>query len=487
LAAAAPQAPSTVSISGHVYADETGAPAPGARVTLTEHSFGLRNRVGVSATDEHGAFAFTGFPPGSYTLDVEKTGYLYEQVPVDEPGKEFVVRIRRVAVVSGRVVDSNNEPLDKAVVEVMKKNYTHGEVSLESAGYATTDDRGVYRASGLAPGRYYVRASRDGYDTVLYPATSSLTSAQRFDLTVGADKSEINFRMHRTPRFNLAGRLVDAETNGPARAAFLRAQAADSVTGTFADSSVREGRFQLQGLAPGRYFLRFDWVGPTNNVIRTVIVPFEMGHADQCDVTLTAMPRVTVAGRLKTGAQSLPRNLGLYLQPIASAVGAFAAPSAPANVKEDGTFEITGVEAGQYHLRGSAARFFLEDRDVTVDGRAPVTGVELLLNVPAGTVSGRAVDAEGSPIPNAFVVLQSTDAEKRIADLYRHVYRASSSGDYSIAGVVPGEYLLFAWRGDPGLIGDPDLFTQAGERAQRVTVGRGDTVHRDATEMRDSE
>jgi hypothetical protein len=177
-----------------------------------------------------------------------------------------------------------------------------------------------------------------------------------------------------------------------------------------------------------------------------------MGHADQCDVTLTAMPRVTVAGRLKTGAQSLPRNLGLYLQPIAAAMGAFAAPSAPANVKEDGTFEITGVEAGQYHLRGSAARFFLEDRDVTVDGRAPVTGVELLLNVPAATVSGRAADAAGSPIPNAFVVLRS-------ADLYRHVYRASSSGDYSIAGIVPGEYLLFARRGDPGLIGDPDLFT----------------------------
>lgn len=120
---------------------------------------------------------------------------------------------------------------------------------------------------------------------------------------------------------------------------------------------------------------------------------------------------------------------------------------------------------------------------MTVDGRTPITGVELRLDFSAGTVSGRAVDAAGRPIPNAMVVLQSTDAEKRTADPYRHVYRASSSGDYSITGIVPGEYLLFAWRGDSGLIGDPDLFTQASEREQRVKVGRSGTIRQDAAEM----
>jgi hypothetical protein len=123
-----------------------------------------------------------------------------------------------------------------------------------------------------------------------------------------------------------------------------------------------------------------------------------------------------------------------------------------------------------------------EQSPITVAGD-PVTGVEVALDYSAGTVCGRAVDRAGRPVAQAEVVLQSTDPSKRTVDLYRHVHRISTGGEYSISGIIPGEYLLFLWRGDTDLIGDPELFEEARKRAQRVTVTPSGTVRLDATEV----
>ena len=488
---AAPQESTRISFRGRVYADDTGAPARGANVTLTEHPLGLRRPAGFVTTDEHGAFMFADLELGNYTLYVEKAGYLAERVGDFEPGREIVVRLRRVGVVSGWVLDSDGEIIGRALVEVMRKSFMYGEVSLHSSGFAWTDDRGIYRVSGLAPGRYYVRASCDGYETLLYAAASDLTHVRAIDMPVGAERRDVDFRLHRTPHFRLSGHIIDAEAKSPARAAFLRAYSADLVTGTFAEGFVQEGQFQIERMKPGRYFLEFAWHGPTNNVTRSVIFPFEMGDADQTNLVLTAMPRVTVSGHLKTGKREVPGSLSATLVPTAAAINAQVGGGAwSANVKEDGTFEIAGVEAGEYRLgihSGVPPDFFVKERNVTVDGRSSITGLEVELDFSAGVVTGKALDATGKPIPHGTVVLQSIDPEKRTSDLYRHVYRTSTYGEYAITAVVPGEYLLFAWRGDPGLVGDPDLFADVLERADRLKVDHGATIYQNATEMRKSQ
>jgi hypothetical protein len=131
----------------------------------------------------------------------------------------------------------------------------------------------------------------------------------------------------------------------------------------------------------------------------------------------------------------------------------------------------------------SQRAFSVAERIVVVDGRAPITGIELDLDFSAGSVSGKALDGAGNPIPGASVVLQSVDPTKLDSDLYRHVYRAGDTGSYAITGVVPGEYVLFAWRGDAGLVGDPDLFDRALQHARRVTVGPRGAVSEAAIEM----
>ncbi len=487
-AAAAPQQQARLAIHGQVRAEDRGEPARGAKVTLTEISvFNTRRRAGVSTTDKDGAFTFADLTPGRYTIYVEQPNFLTGYVDA-APGEDVVIRLRRAAVVSGHVASPDGETIVKALVEVMKKSYMYGEVSLHPVGFARTDNRGMYQVSGLAPGRYYARASIDGYDTILYPAATGLADAQRIDVMAGDEKDGIDFRLRRAPRFALQGRLLDAAARGPAQAKFLRAYSADLVAGAWVDGVIHEGQFRVEGMKPGRYFLNFSWVGPTNNVTQSAVFPFEMGSADESDVVLRGA-RVSVAGRVNTGGRKLASQLIVSLQPTAAAVRAqVGGTGASANVAPDGTFRMLGVEIGEYHVRvhsGATASFFVNEQSFIVDGRAPITGIELKLDFSAGSVFGKAINATGKPIPGATVVLQPTEQERSANNLYLHVYGAAATGVYLISGVVPGEYLLFSWQGDPGLVGDPDLFTLARNNARRIRVNREGKVSQDAIELLD--
>jgi Carboxypeptidase regulatory-like domain len=491
VAIATGQMPPDASVLGHVYVGETGVPDIRATVSLQAESFGGHNRVGQIETDENGGFRFDNvkYAGDVYWLSIEQPGFLPEYVLHVEPGRAVTVRLRRSATISGRVLGADGKGITKAVVEIAALSYTYGAVSLQpvSKGFAYSDDHGNWRIPGLAPGSYYLRTSCDGYDTVLYPDASGLDGANRIELREGSEMEGLEFRLRRAPRFSLEGQLIDSEIEAPAQAKFLRAYSADLIAGTFVDGAVRSGEFRLEGLKPGRYFLNFEWLGATNNVVRSAIFPVEVGDADQQGLVLRVARRTKVAGRLDAAGHKLPCCLSVYLEPTSATVRAkIGGSGSGSNVASDGSFKIAGVEAGEYRVRvqsGEPSRFFVREPVLIVDGHAPATGVNLKLDFSAGTVAGRALDQAGVPISGAVVVLQSIEPEKLTNDLYRRVYGASPAGSYSITDVVPGDYLLFAWRGASNLIGDPALFEQALRRARRVTVQPGGAIKENAPEL----
>jgi len=484
----APPVPDTSVLVGHVYAGENGVPSIRATVSLQDESFGFHNRIGQIETDENGGFRFDKLAGGVYTLYIEQSGFLPEYVTHVEPGRPLTIRLRRSAIISGRVVGADGKGISKAIVEIAVLNYNYGAVSLQpvSRGFAYSDDRGNWRIPGLAPGSYYLRTSYNGYDTVLYPDAFGLDGARRIELREGSEMEGIEFRLRRAPRFSLEGQLIDSETEAPAQARFLQAHSADLIAGTSVNGTIRNGEFRLEGLKSGRYFLNFQWVGATNNVVRSAVFPVEIGNADQQGLVLRAA-RTRVAGRLDAAGHILPCCLSVYLEPTAAATRAgIGGSGGSSNVASDGSFEIAGVETGEYRVRvhaGEPAHFFVRELILRVDGRTPLTGVNPELDFSAGTVAGRALDLAGVPVSDAMVVLQSIEPEKLTNNLYRRVYRASTTGGYSITDVVPGDYLLFAWRGASGLIGDPTLFEQALARARRVTVRPGGTITENASEL----
>jgi hypothetical protein len=75
------------------------------------------------------------------------------------------------------------------------------------------------------------------------------------------------------------------------------------------------------------------------------------------------------------------------------------------------------------------------------DNGAPI---DIQLAFDAGQLSGSVVDASGKGVDRAAVILVPDKARRHRPDQYR-VVMSSADGKFSIAGIPPGSYKLFAW------------------------------------------
>ncbi len=162
----------SASLAGIVVADDGGQPARRARVDLADEAStdgSYRNAV----TDDEGRFAFAGLPAGEFTLTASKPGYVTLEFGQKKPHRSgtpiqladkqqidgLVMRLARGGVITGSVVTDTGESAPGTPVAVMRYDMESGTKTLVSAGSDVADDRGVYRVYGLAPGEYIVSAA----------------------------------------------------------------------------------------------------------------------------------------------------------------------------------------------------------------------------------------------------------------------------------------------------------------------------------------
>ena len=106
------------------------------------------------------------------------------------------------AVVAGRVLDSDGEPVPNVQVSTMLHRYTPRGKQLMQTGGSSTNDLGEFRIFGIAPGRYYLQATHgmrwdaamdrsartgpeEGYVPTYFPGTTDPASASMIDVTAG--------------------------------------------------------------------------------------------------------------------------------------------------------------------------------------------------------------------------------------------------------------------------------------------------------------
>lgn len=161
-------------VVGQVVDGATNQPISDVVVTLSRigpsASAGLWQRL--VKVDGEGRFFFGVLPPGRFSLIAAKPGYLrgaYGQGwpelmrssrPIELNDGDRTDRIRillwRSATVSGSVVDEHGEPVVGISVRALARTRLVLGSRFGQAGTATTDDRGAYRITGLAPGDYLV-------------------------------------------------------------------------------------------------------------------------------------------------------------------------------------------------------------------------------------------------------------------------------------------------------------------------------------------
>lgn len=155
----------TATLTGVVVTDtENPKPVRRATVRLTD---GGTSSARLAGTDDKGRFVFAGLVEGRYTLSATKPGFVETFHGSSRPGRgpgvpvavtdgqpaDVTLALVAGGVITGVISDARGRPAVGVTVTA---------VSLRAAGTAptrtVTDDRGVYRLFGLAPGDYVVAA-----------------------------------------------------------------------------------------------------------------------------------------------------------------------------------------------------------------------------------------------------------------------------------------------------------------------------------------
>src|SRR4029453_2305972 len=165
----------TASISGNVVTDDADArPLRRARVFLNNPEEEIAR---TTISDDAGRFTFAGLPAGRYTIGGAKEGYVTSSYGALRPGgagspvviadgvsrTDLTVPLLRGAVLTGTLLDPDGNPIPGVAMRALQYGYkSHGERRLTAitATMAShvTDDRGMYRIYGLAPGEYAIAA-----------------------------------------------------------------------------------------------------------------------------------------------------------------------------------------------------------------------------------------------------------------------------------------------------------------------------------------
>ena len=161
----------TAAISGTVTDAATGRPLAGAIVTLTPVSGTATGLSSRQVTNETGRFLFTDLEEGDgYRLSAGRLGYIGIGIgPQAQPGAakpivlargewvaERTMALARPGAINGTITDEAGEPVVGAFVRVLTEIFVAGATRAVPGPVTRTDDRGVYRLAGLAPGAYYV-------------------------------------------------------------------------------------------------------------------------------------------------------------------------------------------------------------------------------------------------------------------------------------------------------------------------------------------
>jgi protocatechuate 3,4-dioxygenase beta subunit len=241
---------STGRIVGRVTVDGANTAIAGARITLLPagRQSGPMGAAPQALTDQDGRFMFDRVAPGTYGVDVQKTGFVSPNQPPHAPSLTVDVvagrattldlPLKKGGVITGRVLDPAGEPMaDVHILALRRAPVMPGASAsrlfpVAGAG-APTNDIGEFRMAGLGTGEYYIVATPRGgtpfggpaampptgnarvtIAATFYPGTTDEAAAQPITVSAGAEVANISFTMQAAPAFRVSGVVVD-ETGEP--------------------------------------------------------------------------------------------------------------------------------------------------------------------------------------------------------------------------------------------------------------------------------
>jgi protocatechuate 3,4-dioxygenase beta subunit len=497
------------SIQGTVVDAKTGQPLKGAEVSLRAFSPGNRGEANSTVSDAEGHFTFDGVAAGRYRVTASRNGYVMHDprfggglranlvsLSSGQHADGITVRLIPSAVIAGRVTTEGDEPVPNVFVQAMKFTYQGDKRQLSDVGTSTTNDRGEYRIWGLAPGKYYIRAThprggamRSGgqvYVPIFYPGVSDLSRTQPFELHPGDEITGIDLNFVLLHSVRIGGRVLNASSVPTKGAQVTLVGGLGSMTFTVGQASTdAKGAFEIRGVAPGSYMLIAEQFGNADaEKVARGRTSIEVGDTNIGDTEVVIGPGASVSGHVRIEGKANPDltklTVTLDAQDDLSSLG-FAPDVSNVPVHADGTFTFHDVPEGTYHIKVLPLPdgYYLKpsgegdavEAGVKV-GRNHAATVELTLSMGAGRISGT-VAKDQQPFAGATVVLVP-DAPRRGQPRFYRQALTDSGGRFTISSIAPGDYKVFAWEEiERGMYLDPDFLQAYEDTGKSVQVEEG--------------
>jgi len=308
--------PGTATVEGIVTVMGTSDPVPGATVEIRKAECTRAGGEAMTTTaGPDGKFSFKQVRAGNWCIGAAKAGgalspaeyrmrgYKGRGVVVAVADNQQVTDIKlmmpQTGSISGRVLDSDGEPMGHARVQAMEAFYQGGQKRLYTLNIVQTNDQGEFSLFWLPPGEYYVAAvpedpmrqnvtfsvappgigghrsdslppvvvrknladggfTEDVYKPVYYGGGPDPQRASKIEVRPGSNNAiELSFAGAQTRSFHIRGRAMNGVTGQPAEGTQIRLIPRDwTATAVVPYSSVdKNGNFDIKGVAPGSYAL----------------------------------------------------------------------------------------------------------------------------------------------------------------------------------------------------------------------------------------
>ena len=524
---AAPQNGATekCTLSGTVVNAITGEPLAKVRI-LASGAGSDSGSTPSTVTDAKGRFTLVNLAPGRYELKGQRNGFLdgvYGARQAEGNGtpvaleagqeiKDLQLKLTPFGVIAGTIRDSDGEALARLTVTVHRVRFEHGRRQIVQAGGAYTDDLGQYRIPDLPPGKYYVFAeavkaadfgSMSRAETItedhspkgstqpqtlvpaLYPGVQDPASAKTVEVGAGARVTGIDITLARSHTVTVKGRASAPPGMRMSGVEMDYAGAGDAHLGLHLFAAVsQKDEFVFHDVPPGNYVLTASAGAPVKAFNGTMEMfpedfkarqPLQVGTEPVDNVRLIMQAGADVTGHVTVVDDDKAELAGNFV-----------------SIDEgDGDPELVPILAGNSFKRTLPVGHYwvipelggdLVVRSMTAQGRSvlddglTVTGpanidLEITLAHEGGELVGVVLDAADKPVAGATVVLAPQGKQNARTDLFRDI-QSDQYGRFTVEGVAPGDYRLFAWEDvDPGMWWDPDFRKKYVAKSTAVTIG----------------
>ncbi|MFE1647077.1 carboxypeptidase regulatory-like domain-containing protein [Microbacterium sp. P01] len=510
LSAAPANAVPAGSISG-VITDTSGAVASGVQVVAYRYDAASGQWMwdASATTDTDGSYGLAGLADGDYRIQVgtafgstdlvpewwDDAPDLWSATTITVSGDVAVAGISPVlatgASISGVVTDAQGAGIPG--VSVQASNAVTGAFG----GVALTDESGAYRATGLEAGDYVIQfvplGGSGAFAGEWWDDATSRSNAALINLPAGGQQTGIDAVLSNAGV--IAGTVTDT-VGAPAPFTFVTLYRATSDgVGDYVDSrttgpegnytfSVPAGDYKVQFSTSGAFL--GEWFDDAPDAQSAAVVTVTGGATTTVDSQLTT--GATVSGVATDDAGQPVANVTVWAYRVTDGV---RGPGGGAATSADGSYSISGLEAGVYKIEfdtqnasSEVAGEWWDDAKTeqsatTLDLSAGEMATDISPRLaPAASISGTVVDGSGTPLNDVRVNVRDMASGEDVTGVYTRAdgsftARALDAGTYRIGFEQvrgDGSMLTEWWNNAVDAASADDIVLSAGGSVDSIDV-----------------